>query len=78
MNRKFLASALSLALVALSPLTAHAGSGRAYLPYLGVVSGAIYTTVTREARNCIPVILPFSAWTAGSVKRRPVPTRRWH
>ncbi|BAI70858.1 hypothetical protein AZL_002200 [Azospirillum sp. B510] len=46
MNRKFLASALSLALVALSPLAAHAGGGRAYLPYLGVVSGTFYTTVT--------------------------------
>ncbi|MBP2233408.1 hypothetical protein J2847_006746 [Azospirillum agricola] len=46
MNGKILASALSLALVTLSPLAAHAGSGRAYLPYLGVASGTIYTQVT--------------------------------
>lgn len=46
MNGKFLASALSLALVALSPLTAHAGSGRAYLPYLSVASGTFHTVVT--------------------------------
>ena len=57
MNGKFLASALSLAFVALSPLAAHAGSGRAYLPYLGVASGTFQTAVTIANVTDRPVIV---------------------